>query len=131
VAVVGFYPLVRREASVGWATAVVLGLDVYVGASVVDWWAGEAFGARRFVSYTVLFALGLAALFSTACFRERSLLVRWMAVCLIAYNLLFLLQYQLFMRGFRELAPYPTTVRQVLLDRLVLPWHLLRLWLTR
>lgn len=131
VAIVGLYPLVRRDASVGWSAVIVLAMAVYVGASVIDWWAGEAFGARRFVSYTVFFALGLAGLFSTPFWRDRPSLVRWTAACLIVYNLLFLLQYQLFMRGFRDFAVYPTTVRQVLVDRLVLPWHLLRLWLSR
>ena len=51
------------------------------------------------------------------------------AVALIVYNLLFLLQYQMFMRGFRTLAPYPATMKQVLFDRLTLPWHLFHAWL--
>jgi uncharacterized membrane protein YGL010W len=129
VAVLGFYYLVRRDAVVGWSAVVVFLLAVYINASVSDWWAGEAFGARRFVGYSVLFALGLAALFAGDFWQKRPALLRWTAAALVVYNLLFLLQYQLFMRGFEQFAPYPTTVRQVLFDRLTLPWQLLRAWM--
>ena len=129
VAVLGLYHLVRRDAVVGWSAAIVLLLAVYINASVSDWWAGEAFGARRFIGYSIFFALGLAALFARHVWQTRPALLRWTAVALVAYNLLFLLQYQLFMRGFTQLVPYPTTIRQVLFDRLTLPWHLLRAWI--
>ena len=129
VAVIGLGYLIRRDALVGWSALVVLLLAVYVNASVSDWWAGEAFGARRFVSDTVFLALGFAAVFAGPFWQKRPVLLRWAAVALIVYNLLFLVQYQLFMRGFRELAPYPTTVREVLFDRLTLPWRLFTHWL--
>lgn len=129
VGVVGFYALVRRDPLLGWPAVVVFLLAVYVNGSVNDWWAGEAFGARRFVGYTVFFALGLSAVFSGSFWQRRPMLLRWVAVALVVYNVLFLLQYQLFMRGYRHLAPYPTTMQQVLFDRLVLPWHLARIWL--
>ena len=129
VAVLGFYYLVRRDALLGRSAVVVILLAVYINGSVSDWWAGEAFGARRFVGYTVFFAWGLTALFARD-WQSRPVLLRWTAVALVVYNLLFLLQYQLFMRGFREIAPYPTTIQQVLFDRLTLPWHLLRAWLS-
>ncbi len=129
VAVIGFYYLVRRDAVVGWSAAAVFLLAVYINAAVSDWWAGEAFGARRFVGYSVVFALGLAALFASDFWQKRPVLQRSTAVALVVYNLLFLLQYQLFMRGFQQFAPYPATIRQVLLDRLTLPWQLLRAWM--
>jgi hypothetical protein len=128
VAVLGLYHVVRRDAVVGWSVAIVVLLAVYINASVSDWWAGEAFGARRFVGYSVFFALGLAAIFARRLWENRPALLRWTALALVVYNLLFLLQYQLFMRGFTQLAPYPTTIRQVFVDRLTLPWHLLRAW---
>ena len=56
-------------------------------------------------------------------------LLRWSATGLVVYNMLFLLQYQLFMRGLDELGPYPTTAREVFLDRLAIPWRLVRHWL--
>jgi hypothetical protein len=76
----------------------------------------------------VLFALGFSAVFARAAALVHPGYVRAAAVGLTAYNLLFLLQYQLFMRGFRDLVPYPTTWKQVLVDRLILPWELMRAW---
>ena len=58
LSVVGLRWLIRRDGSIGWPALVVVLLAIYVNASVNDWWAGEAFGARRFVGDTVLFALG-------------------------------------------------------------------------
>jgi hypothetical protein len=55
--------------------------------------------------------------------------VRWLSLGLVTYNILFLLQYQLFMRGMVEMVPYPTTVSQVFVDRLWLPFHLVARWL--
>ena len=125
LAVLGFRFLTQRDAVLGWAACVVLLQAVYINAAVSDWWAGEAFGARRFVGYSVFFVLGLAGVLAKA----RPTLVRWTAVGLIVYNLLFFLQYQLFMRGFEALAPYPTSAREVFVDRLVVPWRLLKSWL--
>ena len=104
-AVIGLSLLVRRDRWLGWASLAVLLLSIYVNAAVSDWWAGEAFGARRFVGNTVFFALGLTTLFSVVPWIERPSRLRWTAIALIVYNLLFVLQYQLFMRGFRELSP--------------------------
>jgi hypothetical protein len=75
-----------------------------------------------------LFALGFAQVFSGAVWAERPTLLRWAAALLVVYNLLFLLQYQLFMHGMFALAPEPLTVKQVLLDRLTLPIRLIA-WL--
>ena len=131
LAAVGLVFLVRRDSLLGWGAIAVLCIAIYVNASVNDWWAGAAFGARRFVSYTVFFALGFSALFSRPFWQNRPSLLRACTAALVAYNLLFVLQYQMFMRGFEQLVPYPTTARQVLFDRLVLPWQLVRAWLNR
>jgi hypothetical protein len=129
VAVAGLALVIRRDALLGWTATVILLLAAYVNGSVTDWWAGEAFGARRFVGCTVIFALGFAAVFTWATTIVRPVWIRAAAVGLVVCNLLFLLQYQLFMRGFRDLVPYPATWRQVLIDRFVVPWELLaRLW---
>jgi len=128
IAVVGLFDLTKRDRLFGWSALLVIAIAVYVNASVIDWWAGEAFGARRFVGYTVLFALGLGSLFARRFWVDRPVLLRWSATVLIVYNLLFLVQYQLFMRGFQDLAPYPSTARQVFVDRLVLPFRLLHHW---
>ena len=129
LAVIGWRALVRRDQVLGWS-AVGIGLvALYVNAAVSDWWAGEAFGARRFISYTPFLALGLSGLFAAPFWQKRQVLLRWTAIGLITYNLLFVLQYQLFLRGFDRLAPYPTTATEVFVERLIVPWRLLRLWL--
>ena len=128
-AVAGLPLLIRRDRLAGWAVVAVLAASVYVNAAVRDWWAGEAFGARRFIGDSVFFALALSALMALPQVLRRPRAVQWLSAAAIAYNVLFLLQYQLFMRGIRELVPYPETVRQVFLDRLWLPWQLLWRWL--
>jgi hypothetical protein len=129
-AVAGLPLLIRRDRVTGWAVVVVLAASVYVNAAVRDWWAGEAFGARRFIGDSVFFALGLSAVMALPQCARRPGMVRWVSAAAIAYNVLFLFQYQLFMRGMRDLVPYPETARQVFLDRLWLPWVLLWQWLT-
>jgi hypothetical protein len=81
------------------------------------------------VGYTVFFALGFAAAFSSGAWRRPVWPARAVAAGLVVYNLLFVLQYQVFMRGFVGLVPYPSTATQVFVDRLVLPWQILRAWL--
>jgi len=128
VAAFGLPLLVRRDRQVGWLVVLVVALAIYVNASVADWWAGAAFGARRFIGLGALFALALAALMDAPAASSRPRLVAWLSVAAIVYNLLFVLQYQLFMRGLQDVAPYPETVRQVFFDRLWLPVQLLARW---
>jgi hypothetical protein len=127
-ALLGLTVVRRRDTDLGWGAVLVVLLSIYINACVGDWWAGEAFGARRFAGDTVFFALGLAAVFAGTPGLRRPGAVRAAALVLITYNVLFLFQYQLFMRGLRELVPYPTTVKQILIDRLTLPWRLARAW---
>ena len=129
LAAAGARALIRRDRVVGWSAVAVVLVGLYVNAAVSDWWAGEAFGARRFVSYTGLLALGLAALFASSFWRARVRALRWVSLGLVTYNLLFVLQYQLFLRGFAELAAYPSTPRTVFVERLAVPWRLARYWL--
>ena len=129
-AAVGLPLLIRRDRLAGWMILLVLIVAVYVNASVQDWWAGEAFGARRFIGFGVFLALGLAALMTVPAAASRPALVAWFSVAAIAYNLLFLFQYQLFMRGMRDLAPYPETARQIFVDRLWVPFQFLLRWVS-
>lgn len=124
VAACGLPWLHGRDRLLGWSSVLVLLTAVYINASVVDWWAGEAFGARRFISYTVLFALALTALASAPDWIRARAWIRIAAVFLIVSNVLFMAQYQLFMRGYRDIAAYPTTATQVLLERFLVPWRL-------
>jgi hypothetical protein len=105
----------------------IVAMSWYVNAAVADWWAGEAFGARRFLSLSPLFTLGLALWISGA--SSTSPQARpWRvaaAVALVIANGLFLLQYQLALKGLEQVAPYPSTVFDFWLARYLLPFRLL------
>ena len=60
-AAVGFLLFVRREPRIGIPLALLLAGVTYVNSSVGDWWAGGAFGARRFDSAIPILAMGLAS----------------------------------------------------------------------
>ena len=65
--------------------------DVVVG-SYSTWWGGAAFGARRFLNCTPLFALGLAALLAAVPHDRRRLSAAAVAV-LVLWNFGLALQY--------------------------------------
>ena len=97
--------------------------SLYVNAAVADWWAGEAFGARRFLSCFPVMAVGLAVLLSgTGRWRVA---VRWLTAGLVFANLLLLFHYELFMLGYRSLAPYPDNWFTLWVDRFATPVRLL------
>ncbi len=60
VAVAGWLLWLRRDARLAACFVLVFALAVAVNASMGDWWASEAFGQRRLLGLTPLFALGLA-----------------------------------------------------------------------
>jgi hypothetical protein len=98
----------------------------YVNAAVADWWAGEAFGARRFLSLFPIFVLGLATWTSLG----RARLGRTATVVgVVALAWLLLIQYELFMKGFRDIAPYPGGGLHFWVERFVVPFRFLRHWL--
>jgi hypothetical protein len=129
IAVVGFVPLWKGDRRTAAAAAVFLLLSWYVNAAVADWWAGEAFGSRRFVSCFPVFALSLAALVDW--WRPRLPNVTLAGGAIVTYSFLLLVQYQTFMHGLRDLAPYPGGVYNLWLARFVVPIDLLRRWLDR
>jgi hypothetical protein len=127
IAVAGFLLLWRRDRHLAIAATVVAAASWYVNAAAADWWAGEAYGARRFVSCVPVFALGFAAVLDLG--KNRLHPLGAACVALIGSNLLLLLQYQLFMHGLRDLAPYPSGWYGLLVARFVVPVDLLRaLW---
>ena len=126
IAVVGLSFLWRRDRLVFLTSVVFVLLSWYVNAAAADWWAGEAFGARRFISCVPVFVLGLGALID-----RWSPSVRTLAFCgtlVIAHTFLLLLQYQLFMHGLRDVVPYPRGVYGLWLARFVVPFKLLTSW---
>ena len=61
---------------------------------------------------------------------SRPALVRLVSLFLIGSNVLFLLQYQLFMRGFTDIvAEYPNDLWAVFIDRFLVPFRLLTAWM--
>jgi hypothetical protein len=127
VAVAGLVPLVGRDARAGCGLALVFVASWYANAAAADWWAGEAFGARRFVSCFPLFVVGLAAVFDR--WRARPALVAAVAGVPIALNMLLLFQYQVFMKGWRDIAPYPQGAWNLWIERFLVPLRVAsRLW---
>jgi hypothetical protein len=125
LSVAGLARFARRTPGVTASIAAVVLASWYVNAAVADWWAGEAFGARRFLSLFPLFTLGLAVWIGQAA-SPRARTVRLVAVwVLVGANLLLLLQYQVFMKGLPALAPYPRNWADMWIARFVVP---VRLW---
>jgi hypothetical protein len=122
LAVVGIVPLWRRDRHVATGVIMLLLAAWYTNAAVADWWAGEAFGSRRFVSCVPLFVLALTALLSTW---KRHRVAIGVAAVAIALNCLLLFQYQLFLKGWRDVAPYPRGIYGLGIARFVVPFRVL------
>jgi len=129
-ATIGLVSWLRRERALALPIAVVVLASWYTNAAVADWWAGEAFGARRFLSLFPLFVIGLAVWLQP----QQSGTVRpWrlaIATVLGLSNALLLLQYELVMKGLERIAPYPHGWYDMWLVRFVVPFRLIRAWLS-
>ena len=126
---VGFVPLLKRDRLVGVSALVFFCVSWYVNAAVADWWAGEAFGARRFVSCFPVFALGLTALLETWSPTLRTL--AGASAAIVAHTFLLLVQYQAFMKGLRDVVPYPRGAYELWLARFRVPFDLIVWWWNR
>lgn len=62
--VVGLFFVPRAARPVAAGLLAVVAVQLYVNASVYDWWSGSSYGARRMVSATAILVVGLAALLS-------------------------------------------------------------------
>ena len=129
VALAGIPFLLRRERLLGLSAALFFVMSWYVNAAVADWWAGEAFGARRFVSCFAIFALGLAALLERWGPRLRTLALA--SALTIGHTFLLLVQYQAYMKGLHDIVPYPRGIYELWLARFKAPFDLLAWWLQR
>lgn len=127
LAVAGMIPLWKRAPTLAAGAGCFLLLSWYVNAAVADWWAGEAFGSRRFVSCAPVFAFGIAALAErwTPSLRGAAAVTS----VLVAHTFLLLVQYQAFMHGLRDVAPYPRGAYNLWLARFVVPIDLVKKWL--
>jgi hypothetical protein len=129
LAIAGFAPLIGRDRMIGICAALFFAVSWYVNAAVADWWAGEAFGARRFISCTPVFALGLAALVERWSPSRRTLTLASCAA--IGHTFLLLLQYQAFLKGLRSVVPYPDDPFGLWLARFRAPIDLVVWWWNR
>jgi hypothetical protein len=124
LAVIGFVPLYWRNRTLGAAAIVIFVLETYVNSIVQDWWGGEAFGARRFVSLMPFFALGLAAFVDWIRPRVPQTAI-WLALgALILWNNLFLLQYNLWLHGIGHISALPT-LQEMTIDKFTAPFKAL------
>jgi hypothetical protein len=124
----GVVTLLRRERALALPVGLVVALSWYVNAAVSDWWAGEAYGARRFLSLFPLFVVGLAVWVRPALDAGRLGRVAVVGALVAANGLLFV-QYQAFMKGLRDVAPYPRGFVDLWLTRFVVPFRLLARWM--
>jgi hypothetical protein len=126
VAVAGLVFLRRRAPAVFAAALAFLVLSWYVNAAAADWWAGEAFGSRRFLSCFAVFTVGLAAIIDRWNPQPRPLAIAGVAI--VAHTFLLLVQYQAFMRGLRDVVPYPGNAYNLWVARFVVPFDLFAWW---
>lgn len=88
VCIAGWLVWLRREAGLAALALAGFALSVLVNASMQDWWGAEAFGQRRLLGLTPLFALGLGQ--ALAFLRARPLAIVGAAMAaLVAWNLPF------------------------------------------
>jgi hypothetical protein len=120
-ALVGLFPLWRHNKCM--AIIVVSGFlaQLYINSSAEHWWADQAFGGRRFVSTIPLLTLSLAALLTTKQRSSYSRLVWSLCTILVIWNGLSFAQYRLGLVD-KDAA---LTVREMTIDRLLLPYTLL------
>lgn len=60
----GLLLLFRRNRELAGVCVATLALSVVSNCTIYDWWGGAAFGMRRLLSMSPIFAIGLAALFA-------------------------------------------------------------------
>jgi hypothetical protein len=92
---VGAFAFARRYPRVGAGLLLAVLLSVYYQSAVYDLHVGTSFGARRFISANVVFALGIAVLWAAVSTWRRRLplvfagaLIAWNGVLLIGYEVL-------------------------------------------
>lgn len=96
VGVVGFlwYRKLEIQKTVVLSILGIMVAQLYVNSTALDWWAGNSFGSRRFVDILPLFYVGFLCVTSRVL--ESRLRYLWyvVAVFLIIWNCLFLIQYR-------------------------------------
>jgi hypothetical protein len=78
--VLGWALLARRDLRLAALLAAGFAASVLVNASLQDWWSAEAFGQRRLLGLTPLFAIGLGEVLGVLSARPRALAAAALAV---------------------------------------------------
>jgi hypothetical protein len=125
LALLGLPALWKQDRALALAIGLLFLLQLYLNSAVVRWWADDAFGGRRFIGLVPLLALPLAALIDAANTERRYRAMVTLLAALLLWNGLSLLQYRL---GFVSRAD-ALTLREMTIERLLLPWRLLQLFL--
>jgi hypothetical protein len=120
LSLIGLATFAATHRQFAWPIAWIVLTAWYVNAAVADWWAGEAFGARRFLSLFPWFVLGLATWIGRGRVPERRVVV---VVVIVAATGLLLFQYWLFLKGFTAITPYPKGWFNLWLARFVVPFR--------
>lgn len=129
-AVIGFIPLYRRYRWLGVAAVVIVMAETYVNSIVNDWWGGEAYGARRFISLMPFFALGLAAFVDWVRPRVSPTALLAALGAFIVWNNLFILQYDLWLHGIGHISAQPT-LAEITIDKFTAPFRAMERWVNR
>ena len=119
----------RTSPLVAGAALLFFVMSWYINSAVADWWAGEAFGARRFVSCVPIFVFGLAAVLDRT--SAKTQVGATVFLIFTVHTFLLLVQYQAFMRGLRHVVPYPSGFDGLYLARFRAPIDLVQWWLSR
>jgi hypothetical protein len=127
VALLGLPMLYRYDRSVTLAMALTIGLQVYLVAAWWAWWQGDSLGGRMFLSLTVIWVVGVAAVLDWLYQHRQFRIAIVIGIVLIAWNGLALIQYRL---GYVPMGE-PLTWQQMTIERIKLPWTILRTILTR
>jgi hypothetical protein len=76
-----------------WTCALAALVQINLNASVIDWWAGNSFGNRRFIDVYAFFVVPLAILVQ-AWWPRRAVIIIAVPLALALWNFLFVVQYR-------------------------------------
>jgi hypothetical protein len=92
---IGAFLLFRRDRQVALALAAAVIFQVYISGAVESWTQAGAFGSRRFVATTVIFAVWGSVLFAALLPRIRRIGVAALAGFFILWNVSLMIQFGL------------------------------------
>jgi hypothetical protein len=124
IALAGFLFTPRDKRKTAYYLLAGLAFQLYLASAVSEWWAGEAFGARRLIASGLIFAFGLASLYRKMEERASFNWVKFITFFFVIYNGLFFVQYWAFLKGLVHMDVYPG-FKQLVLDKFVIPFRLL------